>query len=234
MEAVMRRKFGWLAAAAGVMAMGWSGAASAAVIMLDFARAGCNGDNCSYGTILPSYGDDRGVDVSYRTANASDGTTYGNSLRVWGDGYGDLSDVVFGGTNATQHGAEITFTALAGYELRLISFDFAAYQRIASSTPIAIATLGGTSVLAGRYGIGATGHEHLDVNSDWVTDGIRLAWGPDAFNVGLDNIAFEVRPLASAVPEPATWAMMILGVGGIGAAARRRRSAMNLAMAQAG
>ena len=31
--------------------------------------------------------------------------------------------------------------------------------------------------------------------------------------------------LPSAVPEPATWAMMIIGVGGIGALARRRRAA---------
>jgi len=31
------------------------------------------------------------------------------------------------------------------------------------------------------------------------------------------------------VPEPATWAMMILGMGGIGVTLRRRRSALALA-----
>jgi hypothetical protein len=35
--------------------------------------------------------------------------------------------------------------------------------------------------------------------------------------------SFEVDNLAVAVPEPATWAMMILGLGGIGAMLRRRR-----------
>jgi hypothetical protein len=35
----------------------------------------------------------------------------------------------------------------------------------------------------------------------------------------------------NAVPEPATWAMMILGIGGIGALARRRRAAGLLATA---
>jgi len=31
---------------------------------------------------------------------------------------------------------------------------------------------------------------------------------------------------AGAVPEPATWALLIAGFGGIGAAQRRRRSAV--------
>lgn len=46
--------------------------------------------------------------------------------------------------------------------------------------------------------------------------------GGPGTNVGLievvDNVTFGV------VPEPSTWAMMILGVGGIGALLRRRRS----------
>jgi len=37
---------------------------------------------------------------------------------------------------------------------------------------------------------------------------------------------YHVHPRGSAVPEPATWAMMIAGFGLIGAAARRRRSGM--------
>jgi len=34
---------------------------------------------------------------------------------------------------------------------------------------------------------------------------------------------FFYTPVTGAVPEPATWAMMLLGFGGIGAAMRRRR-----------
>ncbi len=53
--------------------------------------------------------------------------------------------------------------------------------------------------------------------------------GGGAVNTGLieviDNITFDdgVRPV---VPEPATWAMMIMGFGGVGAIMRRRRSAI--------
>lgn len=37
------------------------------------------------------------------------------------------------------------------------------------------------------------------------------------------NYNFEVVEAAAAVPEPATWAMMLIGFGGIGAAMRRRK-----------
>jgi hypothetical protein len=37
----------------------------------------------------------------------------------------------------------------------------------------------------------------------------------------VDNIVVD-EPIVSGVPEPATWAMMILGFAGIGAALRRR------------
>ena len=37
-----------------------------------------------------------------------------------------------------------------------------------------------------------------------------------------DDITATLAPAASAVPEPATWAMMLIGVGAVGFAARRR------------
>jgi hypothetical protein len=50
--------------------------------------------------------------------------------------------------------------------------------------------------------------------------------GGPGTNVGLieviDNITFDVAD--AVVPEPATWAMMIMGFGGVGAILRRRRS----------
>ena len=45
----------------------------------------------------------------------------------------------------------------------------------------------------------------------------------------LDGVTMNA---VGGVPEPATWAMMILGIGGIGAMARRRRAA-GLAMSAA-
>ncbi|WP_296594940.1 laminin B domain-containing protein [Phenylobacterium sp.] len=46
-------------------------------------------------------------------------------------------------------------------------------------------------------------------------------WGPGRDRVTLDNVA--LADAAAAVPEPATWAMMILGFGAAGTMMRRRR-----------
>ncbi len=47
--------------------------------------------------------------------------------------------------------------------------------------------------------------------------------GGDDESWGIDNLTITSLSRAGAVPEPATWAMMILGFGGVGATVRRRR-----------
>ena len=49
-------------------------------------------------------------------------------------------------------------------------------------------------------------------------------YAPDDRGVLIDEIALDITtPGGGAVPEPATWAMMLMGFGGLGAALRRRR-----------
>ena len=58
---------------------------------------------------------------------------------------------------------------------------------------------------------------------------LKLAFGTtSADNIGplLDNVRLDV----SAVPEPATWAMMLLGLGFVGGAMRARRRKQNVAV----
>jgi hypothetical protein len=57
-----------------------------------------------------------------------------------------------------------------------------------------------------------------DPNTDFVN-----------FMIGLDNVSVE-GPAVAAVPEPSTWAMMILGFAGIGFIAYRRRKDSALAL----
>jgi hypothetical protein len=63
---------------------------------------------------------------------------------------------------------------------------------------------------------GTNGLFQVSSNSGQTFNSITFASSGNSFE--LDNLA--VAP----VPEPATWAMMILGLGGIGAGLRRRRS----------
>lgn len=52
-----------------------------------------------------------------------------------------------------------------------------------------------------------------------------IAVRPGSFNdwVGVDNIRFTQVGVGGAVPEPASWAMMLLGFGAMGVAVRRAR-----------
>lgn len=69
--------------------------------------------------------------------------------------------------------------------------------------------------------------QFLDVGfSGWI-DEIRV-YGSDGIYFTADDFTFErLVPYgqAGAVPEPATWAMLIAGFGLVGAAARRRKAA---------
>lgn len=51
--------------------------------------------------------------------------------------------------------------------------------------------------------------------------------GPEAFQVS--GLTVTAAPLAAAVPEPASWALMLVGFGMTGAAVRRRSRAMTVA-----
>ncbi len=205
--------------------------ANAAATVLDFAGNICGvaGNlTCGNGSqIGQNYGDTAGqVDVSYRAANATTGVTTEAYLKTWQSGYGDLTRVVWGGANEIGFFSEITLTALAGYEVSLRSFDFGCYQNRVSCRTMNYTIINGASAIGGgSASSGFPGHGSLSPNTAYYTSPIVLRWGPDGYDVGLDNITFDVRAVsAGAVPEPASWALMIFGFGIAGAAMRRRNT----------
>jgi hypothetical protein len=53
---------------------------------------------------------------------------------------------------------------------------------------------------------------------------ISSIWNADDGGIGFDNLKHDVASTINpAVPEPSTWAMMILGFTGVGFVAYRRR-----------
>lgn len=84
-------------------------------------------------------------------------------------------------------------------------------------------TLTGQQVMPNN---GTVGTRISLASTDQAIYGLRLYSGQPAFEV--DNVTFS-----AAVPEPATWAMMILGFGLVGASMRRRSSVRTSAVAAA-
>jgi hypothetical protein len=93
---------------------------------------------------------------------------------------------------------------------------------------------GGSQILNGReiIGLSNVGAPTNSGESGLVRYDFAPA-GPAVSSIvfGSTQAAFEIDDVVAAVPEPATWLMMILGFGLVGAGLRRRRGVSNLATA---
>ncbi len=190
----------------------------ASATVIDFTNTNCTsaGVNC---VIPQTYGDTADVDVSHRIIQKSNGKTVGAGLFDYKQKYGDLTGVVYGGYDMTNYLSEITLTAKTGRLLSLTSFDFATFGGRSSTVPIKVFDLDGNLLNGGSYNTNSPKHGTLALNTSFLS-GVVIRWGPDSYNVGLDNITYSVK---SAAPEPTSWAMMVVGFGALGWTTRRQR-----------
>ena len=79
------------------------------------------------------------------------------------------------------------------------------------------------------FALGSGGNLFLDADKNTGVTNMRMSSYPYDFNQGL--VTGFNDSLAAAVPEPATWAMMIIGFGAVGSMVRtsRRRNAFSAA-----
>ncbi|HEX2815778.1 MAG TPA: PEPxxWA-CTERM sorting domain-containing protein, partial [Phenylobacterium sp.] len=112
--------------------------------------------------------------------------------------------------NGANNGNDATLSATVG---GLTFADFAA-----SATP---ATTWMHFAGAGTAAITGPVTFEFDFNS----------FGQPAKDFVVDRVYFAPTADVGGVPEPATWAMMLVGFGGLGACLRRRRAGMALAAA---
>lgn len=200
-----------------------AGHADAAVVRLDFTSAPCSasGALCA---ISQAYGDQTGVDVSYRTVSVANGQSTSSAF-YWSGKYGDLDKVLYAGADARSAYGEVVLKATDGYRLSLLDFDYAGFGG-ARTAPFKILDLQGNILTSFTGATTAGGHKSAGVNTAYL-DGVVLRWGPDSYNVAVDNIRFDLQaPTVSAAPEPAAWALMLIGFGGMGAALRGRRRSL--------
>ena len=199
--------------------------ASAYVLNFEGNICGGGGACFNYSWIDQNYGDVAGLVDVITTRNVG---SYGysgaanHSLLWWANNYSGLTSVAWG-----DSGVEVGLflKPAAGYRITLNGFDGGSYLNATRSTQFSI--LDGTSG-AVLFSTGPTTVGALPVSFSGPytsSGGIKIQWGPDGFDVGVDNVNFSVTPIASGVPEPATWAMMLLGFAGLGMMGRRRKVA---------
>ena len=178
----------------------------------------CNGGG-PCGNNLPidqSYGDIAGeLDVIWDAGLASGGQT---EFSFFGDDYSNLTNIGYGLNGQT---AEIFLDPLPGWEVTLVGFDLGAWPQVSRISQVTVLTGGGSTLFTTGPNfvvLGVTGSAfNLGLTSG---DGIRIQFGPDAFNVGIDNIEFTTAQV-SAVPVPA--AVWLFGTALVGLLGFRRR-----------
>ncbi len=112
-----------------------------------------------------------------------------------------------------------TLTTTAGQSY-LISFDL---QNLSGGTPNFYQVLFDGAQLFSATNSAAFGYTNFSTNAiaSGVSTGLTFNFQHDPSFFRLDNVS--VTAVNGAVPEPATWAMMLIGFGAIGASMRRRR-----------
>ena len=82
------------------------------------------------------------------------------------------------------------------------------------------------ATLTGQIVDSNSGGVTIDFNNNWMlfnSDAGPFLFSVNDVSVAPDGLIQVLSGQIQAVPEPATWAMMLLGFGGIGMAMRRRR-----------
>ena len=186
-----------------------------------------------------------GVGDNVAVNNFYNGGAGGNYGISFVNGYG-LVDSDAGGTGNFANepsastvlfftsGAASTMNVAAGFDTGF-SFFYSSSQ--AASVNV-YSGLNGTGTLLASLSLAAQsngnncGGDPTGSYCNWTPIGVSFAgiaksasFGGSANYVAFDNITLGAATPSGAVPEPATWAMMLLGFGGIGGALRRRPKA---------
>jgi hypothetical protein len=137
-----------------------------------------------------------------------------------------------------------TYQGLSG---QLLGFDFADTARAFTQAEFKVFVGHGTATVLTltafttqgqqvqqAFDIPSSGFFYLDATNGDLIDRFSFAANgslEDVRQIRIGGVQEISQSISAAVPEPATWAMMILGFGGLGAALRARRAAARVASA---
>jgi hypothetical protein len=206
-----------------------AGTAQSNPVILDFdPNIACgSGVTCANHTRIDNtYGDVAGIiDIIYDRDILT--TSSDDRLSHWNANYSDLTDVAWGAANDSSGRAEIFISPLAGHYVTLHGFDLGSYPNTTRNSSISILS-GTNAVLANLPLLSVDGQTHYSYDTAHTSNtGIRIQWGPSAYNVGIDNIEFSwsrTPPGPAPIPVPASLPLIATALVGLGLIARRRRS----------
>jgi PEP-CTERM motif len=162
------------------------------------------------GRINQSYGDTALVDVTFKSQVSGS-----NSMYFWGSAYSGLSAVAYGDSGATP---EITLTAI-GSTITLQSLDLGAWPNTDRPSQLTVVDLATNAAVFSSGAITVLGATASSFSFNLSSNtGFAIQFGPDGYNVGIDNIQFTTTP----VPEASTYAMLLAGLAAVGSVVRRR------------
>jgi hypothetical protein len=125
---------------------------------------------------------------------------------------------VVGGSPTLTNPLVVTFNQpIQNFEIQILNALAGNYELSDNAGHTAFFTLATTGGSLQTVGFGATG---TVVN---ITELTNVGFVAGGWDFAIDNVTFN-QPLTGSVPEPSTWAMMILGFAGIGFMAYRRKS----------
>jgi len=162
--------------------------------------------------------------------------SYGAEISTWDNDFGDLFHVVYAEGDTSTTFFEMDLTADPGFQVKLNSFDMAAWPHIdytINSVRVLnendVPLFAQSNVLIQGDSVGPQ-HTHFDfagivsqtLKIQWDATNVLVGGFTDSDDVGITNINFS-QVQSSGVPEPSTLvlASVVLGVFGVGRLRKR-------------
>lgn len=174
------------------------------------------------GYISQSYGDQAGVDVSFRYYNTSG--VYTSSLYTWTSGYDDLPFAAWTGSNGGGDKAQVELASVGGSSVTLNSFRLGSWESAGAgrTETVKVYELGvaiPVYVFSGLIGVNNVSNLFSFSNLT-STSGYLIEWSAPWWTA-ISAVNYDVVP--SSVPVPS--AVWLFGSALAGIVARSRRSA---------
>lgn len=225
-------------ASATALSLALAAPASAAEVVLTFDGLACSSTNsgavdrqCSTNgdRIGNNYGTTSLVTISSAIVPGATGAG-SNLFHYETTAFGGVGPGVYGFNNSSRETASsITFTPAAGYELSILDFRYFRSNSTSLRSSFEIVDAAGTQLFT-ETGSGGT----VTVNTAFSSGPLTFLFYSERGNPVVADLRYDVRAVGAstnpgAVPEPATWAMMIGGFGLVGGAMRRRVNTRSVA-----